>query len=95
MLYDPCTHPTLVNRLRTLVTSCIRKHIITPFNRMPFDRPLALLTWGCKMLMNEVNDREVVQFIQVKVCLKLEFDNHYYCSQENPLILIGAWNEST
>ena len=47
MLYDPCTQPALVDRLRKLVTSCIRKHVITPYGLLPPERPLALVTWGC------------------------------------------------
>merc|ERR1712147_177501 len=31
MLYHPCTDKDLVDELRSLVTGCIRKHIITPF----------------------------------------------------------------
>ena len=67
MLYDPCAHPDVVDRLRKLVTSCIRKHVITPYQYLPIDQPLALLTWGCKYQMNTVNEQEVIQFI--RVCL--------------------------
>lgn len=65
MLYHPCTHPTQVDRLRKLVTSCIRKHVITPYQDLPAERPLALVTWGCKMQMNQINDYEVIKFIRV------------------------------
>lgn len=65
MLYDPCAHPMMVNRLRGVVTSCIRKHVITPFNHLPRDRPLALVSWGCRLLMNKVNYKTAVKFIKV------------------------------
>ncbi|XP_023327604.1 uncharacterized protein LOC111700795 isoform X2 [Eurytemora carolleeae] len=52
MLYHPCTHPILVQQLRDLLTGCIRKHIITPHNDLPEDKPLALVAWGCRLLIS-------------------------------------------
>ena len=69
MLYHPCTDPDLVDELRTLVTGCLRKHIITPFTDLTEERPLALVAWGCVMTMSHVNKREVVGFIR-KYALK-------------------------
>ena len=66
MLYHPCTHPHTVQTLRRLVTGCIRKHIITPHTNMPEDRPLALVAWGCRMLMSEVDENQVIKFIREK-----------------------------
>ena len=66
MLYHPCTHPHTVQTLRRLVTGCIRKHIITPHTNMPEDRPLALVAWGCRMLMSEVDENQVITFIREK-----------------------------
>ena len=71
MLYDPCTQPALVDRLRKLVTSCIRKHVITPYGLLPPERPLALVTWGCKLLMNQVDDGQVIKFIRVSALAHL------------------------
>lgn len=64
MLYHPCAHPAMVSQLRGLVTNCIRKHIITPYLNLDKDRPLALITWGCSLEMNTVNDEEVIAFIK-------------------------------
>ena len=66
MLYHPCTHPHTVQTLRRLVTGCIRKHIITPHTNIPEDRPLALVAWGCRMLMSEVDENQVIKFIREK-----------------------------
>merc|ERR1719334_491964 len=66
MLYHPCAHPFLVNQLRKLVTGCIRKHIITPSTNLSEERPLALVTWGCRLLMSFVDETEVVKFIKEK-----------------------------
>ncbi|RWS13710.1 DUF3105 domain containing protein-like protein [Dinothrombium tinctorium] len=67
MLYHPCAHPCMVDRLRKIVVNCIRKHVITPNVNLPKDRPLALVTWGCKLQMsyvNHENHEKVVSFIR-------------------------------
>jgi hypothetical protein len=64
MLYHPCTHHSLVARLRALLTGCLRKHIISPSSLLPEDRPLALVAWGCRLAMAAVDEREVVSFIK-------------------------------
>ncbi|KAG7171058.1 Tumor protein p53-inducible protein 13-like [Homarus americanus] len=64
MLYDPCTEPLLVDRLRKLLTGCFRKHIITPYTLLTRERPLALLAWGHTLEMATVNDEEVKEFIK-------------------------------
>ena len=69
MLYHPCTDKDLVDELRTLVTGCIRKHIITPFTDLTEERPLALVVWGCVMTMSHVEEKKVVKFIR-KYALK-------------------------
>merc|ERR1712212_228001 len=66
MLYHPCTHYTLVDKLRKIVTGCIRKHIITPYHALSENQPLALVAWGCRLLMSDANEKTVVEFIQQK-----------------------------
>lgn len=69
MLYHPCAHPAMINLLRGLVTSCIRKHIITPYLHLSGERPLALVTWGCSLEMNQVDKDNVVSFIKVSFAI--------------------------
>ncbi|XP_015784093.1 uncharacterized protein LOC107361735 [Tetranychus urticae] len=64
MLYHPCAHPFMVNRLRAIVRGCIRKHIITPYVHLDPDRPLALISWGCSLKINYVKRQEIVNFIR-------------------------------
>merc|ERR1712112_507865 len=64
MLYHPCTHHTLVEKLRGIVKGCIRKHIITPSTLLSETRPLVLVGWGCRLSMGEVDEQEVVDFIK-------------------------------
>ncbi|XP_076434876.1 uncharacterized protein LOC143274824 isoform X2 [Babylonia areolata] len=53
MLYHPCADPGEVSALRDLVRSCLRRHIISPYRLLPPDTPLALLTWGCRLMMSD------------------------------------------
>lgn len=66
MLYHPCTHPYYVTQLRSIVTGCIRKHIITPYKHLSPERPLALVAWGCRYEMSTIDREEVVAFIKEK-----------------------------
>ncbi|KAJ6216401.1 hypothetical protein RDWZM_007558 [Blomia tropicalis] len=64
MLYHPCANPIMVNKLRKLVTGCIRKHVIARDSmRLTEERPLALIAWGVRMTMNFVDTSEVIPFI--------------------------------
>ncbi|EFN80784.1 Tumor protein p53-inducible protein 13 [Harpegnathos saltator] len=66
MLYHPCANPLEVNRLKSLVSRCLWRHIITPCSNLDEDYPLALLSWGCKLSMSYVNPAVVRRFIQTK-----------------------------
>jgi len=66
MLYHPCVHYTQVEKLRSIVKGCLRKHIITPSTLLTEDRPLGLVAWGCRLLLSAVDEAEVVDFIRVK-----------------------------
>ena len=64
MLYHPCADPKQVQILRELVVKCLRKHVISAFNLLSSDRPLALVSWGCRLVMNSVNNQTVISFIK-------------------------------
>lgn len=64
MLYHPCTEPLEVEKLKALIKGCLRRHVITPYTRLPRERPLALVAWGCKLLMNHVDKDLVTKFIR-------------------------------
>jgi len=66
MLYHPCAHNAMVHQLKSIVKSCIRKHIITPNSQLKPERPLALIAWGCKIEMSVVNEKEIIDFIKEK-----------------------------
>ncbi|CAG7837795.1 unnamed protein product [Allacma fusca] len=66
MLYHPCAHPMEVKRLRSIVTRCFGKHVITPSTLLPPERPLALVAWGCRLQMSLVDDNIAEDFIRQK-----------------------------
>lgn len=66
MLYHPCANPLEVERLRNLVNKCLWRHIITPYSYLDEERPLALLSWGCRLTMSYVNPKVVNRFIRKK-----------------------------
>ena len=63
-LYHPCANPLEVKRLKSLVAGCLRRHVISPYNLLRKDRPLALVSWGCRLTMSYVNSRVVTTFIR-------------------------------
>ncbi|GFR17369.1 uncharacterized protein TNCT_661171 [Trichonephila clavata] len=66
MLYHPCAEPREVEKLKKLVKGCLRRHVITPYMYLPADKPLALVTWGCKLQMNHVDKDVVTNFIKTR-----------------------------
>ncbi|XP_050436905.1 uncharacterized protein LOC126843407 [Adelges cooleyi] len=64
MLYHPCTHPILVQRMRTVLKGCLFRHIITPYNLVPTSRPIVLVTWGNRLYMNDVDTKLAVEYIK-------------------------------
>ncbi|XP_063930790.1 uncharacterized protein LOC135142906 [Zophobas morio] len=64
MLYHPCADKNEVNMLRILVKKCLYRHIITPYNLLTAERPLALVTWGHRLEMSKVAPELVLDFIR-------------------------------
>jgi len=63
MLYDPCVLDSEVDKLRKIVRSCIKKHVITPTTFLTRERPMALISWGCRLEFSKVIEQEVRDFI--------------------------------
>ncbi|XP_011501945.1 PREDICTED: uncharacterized protein LOC105365472 isoform X2 [Ceratosolen solmsi marchali] len=63
MLYHPCANSLEVERLKGVVKGCLRRHIITPYD-LDETKPLALVTWGCRLTMSHVNKELVIDFIK-------------------------------
>lgn len=43
MLYHPCAHPVLIQRMRAVLKGCLYRHIITPYNLVPKERVSIIL----------------------------------------------------
>ncbi|XP_033355164.1 uncharacterized protein LOC117236380 [Bombus vosnesenskii] len=63
-LYHPCANPMEVRRLKSLVSTCLRRHVISPYNLLDERRPFVLVAWGCRLSMSYVNPELVVGFIR-------------------------------
>ncbi|RZC14256.1 uncharacterized protein BDFB_003171, partial [Asbolus verrucosus] len=64
MLYHPCADKNEVNILKILVKKCLYRHIITPYNLLSPEHPLALVTWGHRLEMSKVAPEIVLDFIK-------------------------------
>uniref|UniRef100_A0A1I7YRI2 DUF3105 domain-containing protein n=1 Tax=Steinernema glaseri TaxID=37863 RepID=A0A1I7YRI2_9BILA len=64
LLYHPCVDESQLRQLRRLVTGCVYRHIVTPYNKLSFEYPLHLVAWGAKLMMNTVDQEAVVSFIR-------------------------------
>ncbi|CAI5447785.1 unnamed protein product [Caenorhabditis angaria] len=64
LLYHPCADLDELNILRNLVTSCIYRHVITPYLKLEKDKPFALVGWGSRIEMSHVEEEKVVEFLK-------------------------------
>lgn len=63
MLYHPCANGNEVLALKNLVTNCLYRHIITPSLDLTPERPLALVSWGYKLLLPRFDKDLALKFI--------------------------------
>jgi len=63
-LYHPCAAPSLVNKLKNVVKSCLYRHVITASRLVPKERPFALMSWGWRMLLPTADTKLAVEFIR-------------------------------
>ncbi|XP_023712486.1 uncharacterized protein LOC111867147 isoform X3 [Cryptotermes secundus] len=97
MLYHPCANQLEVNRLRHLVTNCLRRHIITPLALLDEERPLALVTWGCRLTMSSVQPSIVKNFIKqhgLQGPEKVSRDGQYDLGLKDPAKIITDIDDS-
>ncbi|KAJ9587446.1 hypothetical protein L9F63_019040 [Diploptera punctata] len=97
MLYHPCVNPFEVKMLKKLVTSCLRRHIITPIPLLDPQRPLALVTWGCRLTMSAVDPKIVATFIKnhaLRGPEKYAKDGQYDLGLEVPAEIVSDFDDS-
>eukprot|EP00091_Calanus_sinicus_P004631 TRINITY_DN14970_c0_g1_i1.p1 TRINITY_DN14970_c0_g1~~TRINITY_DN14970_c0_g1_i1.p1 ORF type:complete len:107 (-),score=21.71 TRINITY_DN14970_c0_g1_i1:52-372(-) len=60
MLNHPCMDKDQLISMKSVVSGCLGKHIITPSRLPSLSRPVILLAWGCYLEL-EFNDLERVR----------------------------------
>jgi len=63
-LYHPCAEANLIDEFRSIVSGCLRKHVITPYTKLSKIRPFALVAWNNRLQMNTPKKSEMVDFIK-------------------------------
>lgn len=81
MLYDPCTEPFLVSKLRKILKGCFRKHIITPYTLLTKDRVSFVCEFWC--LLPWGSSWELLCFHHIFFVLYKYFLSHYMKSCAN------------
>ncbi|XP_060529352.1 uncharacterized protein LOC132703853 [Cylas formicarius] len=64
MLYHPCANRNEVNIVKKIIKSCLYRHVITPYNLLTPNRPIALVTWGHRLELSKTAPEVVVDFIR-------------------------------
>jgi len=68
LLYHPCADVDAIEKVRSLVRGCLRRHVITPSRRLTPRRPFALVTWGCYINFGRAvvsqNTGQLIEWIQ-------------------------------
>lgn len=88
MLYHPCANSDQVHKLKTLLTNCLYRHVITPYLLLTQERPLALAGWGASLEMSVVDNTTVINFI--KQYAKTGPEHTYRNGQYNHLLIKPA-----
>lgn len=70
-LYDPCADLNEIEAFKQIARSCLRRHIIGAYNRLPNGQLFNIVTLGCKLKINSVKEfeKEIKNFIRVSVNL--------------------------
>lgn len=71
-LYHPCALPELVDKVRQVLRSCVRKHVITAdAYRTSRQRPFAILSWACRLTFNNPDDIPWKSYIKVSLLFEV------------------------
>ena len=63
--YHPCVNQRQLDEFKTLVKSCLYRHIITPYEKLEPSRPFALIAWGRSLEMSVVVRDICIGFIRM------------------------------
>lgn len=63
-LYHPCAEESQITEFKSIASNCLWKHILTPYKDM--EQPFAVVTYGCRLTINAVDRKAIVDFVQEK-----------------------------
>ncbi|KAH9525840.1 hypothetical protein Btru_002520 [Bulinus truncatus] len=64
LLYHPCANKDEIKMARKIVKNCLRKHIISPYKKMPPGVKFVLMAWRKKLMLNFPYYNAMVSFIK-------------------------------
>lgn len=63
-LYHPCANKAQIDKLKSLVRSCLYRHIITPYRELSPERPFALAAWGASLEFSVIDSATLIDFVK-------------------------------
>jgi hypothetical protein len=66
-LFDPCGDQFEIETFKKLAKNCLRRHVITPYNKLPAGQLFNIVTFGCRLEMNRVvgNEIDIKKYLRV------------------------------
>lgn len=64
-LYHPCANTRLVDELKALVQKCLFRHVVSPYEKLTPERPVALVAWGRSFEMSIIILEQIIAFIRM------------------------------
>ena len=66
-LYNPCADENEIEHFRDLARSCLRRHVITPYKKLPQGELFSVVTFGCRLALGSVYgfEGEIVDYLRV------------------------------
>jgi hypothetical protein len=72
-LFNPCNRQDQIDYLKNLVKGCLRRHIITPYRKVPINE-FYIVTHGCRLKVNAEllykHENDIVSYLRVNNFLK-------------------------
>lgn len=65
-LYHPCANKMQVQKLKSIIQSCLYSYVITPSTLLTSERPLAVLSYGKSLELSVFEPRFIRDFIKSK-----------------------------
>jgi len=86
-----------VEQLKKLVRGCLFRHIITSYEKLSSDRPLALAAWGVSLEFSVFDETLVTDFIKKRAKTgpeRVSRDGQYKKLLVNPAKVVSDANDS-